>query len=107
AIAMLSKSRSRLLPELPTAQEQGIADLEAYAWESFFFPKNTPAPIVRKFRAATMATIDTPAVQDRLKEIGATVVSPERRSEAYLQKFLASEIAKWQTTIKAANVKVE
>jgi hypothetical protein len=48
--------------------------------------------------------METPAVQSRLKDIGATVVAPERRSAKYLQKFVESEIAKWAVPIKAANI---
>jgi tripartite-type tricarboxylate transporter receptor subunit TctC len=48
--------------------------------------------------------METPAVQARLKDIGATVVEPERRSPEYLQKFVESEIAKWAAPIRAANI---
>ena len=47
------------------------------------------------------------SVQTRLKEIGADMVAPERRSPDYLQKFLKGEIEKWAAAIKAANIKVE
>jgi hypothetical protein len=46
-------------------------------------------------------------VQDRLKDIGATTVSSERRSPEYLQNVVVSEIAKWGAAIKAANIKME
>src|SRR5262249_49499986 len=48
-----------------------------------------------KLHDAAVATIDNPSVQARLKEIGVTVVAPERRSREYLQKNVASEIEKW------------
>jgi hypothetical protein len=44
-------------------------------------------------------------VAERLKQLGATVVAPERRSSANLQKFDLSEIDKWAAPIKAANIK--
>jgi hypothetical protein len=43
-------------------------------------------------------------VQERLKDIGATIVAPERRSPHYLQKFVESEIQKWAGPIKASGV---
>jgi hypothetical protein len=43
-------------------------------------------------------------MQARLKQIGAEVVAPERRSQAYLQKFVESEITKWASDLKAARL---
>jgi hypothetical protein len=48
--------------------------------------------------------MSTPVVQARLKEIGADLVAPERRSPQYLSKFVVSEIDKWAGPIKAAGV---
>ena len=59
---------------------------------------------MQKLNAAAVEAMSTPAVQARLGEIGATVVAPERRSPAYLQKFVESEIAKWAAPIKAAGI---
>jgi len=107
AIAMLSKNGSPVLPKLATAHEQGLANFDAYFWDGVFLPKRTPPPIVQRLHAATVAAIDTPAVQDRLKDIGATVVSSQRRSPDYLQSFVVGEIAKWGAAIRAANIKME
>jgi tripartite-type tricarboxylate transporter receptor subunit TctC len=93
--------------KLATAHEQGLVDFDAYFWDGIFLPKRTPLPIVQKLHAATIATLDTAAVQNRLKDIGATTVSPQRRSPEYLQNFVVSEIAKWGAAIKAANIKME
>ena len=46
-IALLSHERSALMPDLPTAQEQGLSDFEATSWSGLFLPKGTPAPIVK------------------------------------------------------------
>jgi tripartite-type tricarboxylate transporter receptor subunit TctC len=104
ALAILSKDRSPILPALASAHEQGLADFDAAAWNAFFLPKGTPAAIVKKLNDATIATMQTPSVQQRLKELGATVVAPERRSPNYLQTFVAHEIEKWAVTIRAAGV---
>jgi tripartite-type tricarboxylate transporter receptor subunit TctC len=104
AMAVLSRDRSEMLPNLASAHEQGVVDFDASYWNGVFVPKGTPAPIVQKLHDAMVATIDTPAVQGRLKEIGVSVVAPERRSPEHLQKFLASEIEKWADPIKASGV---
>jgi tripartite-type tricarboxylate transporter receptor subunit TctC len=96
-----------MLPDLATAQEQGLKDFEASTWFGFFFPKRTPEAIIRRLHDATVATIDTPAVVERLKEVGAIPVAPERRSTDYLQTFVASEIAKNATPIRAAGIAID
>ena len=107
AIAILSRNRAPILPTLASAAEQGLTDFTASTWFAIFLPKGTPEPIVRSLHAAIMATMETPAVQARLKDIGADLVAPERRSPDYLQAFLKNEIAKWATAIKAANLAVD
>ena len=106
-IALLAKTRSPLLPALATAHEQGLADFEAITWNAFFLPKGTPAPIVKKLNDATIEAMNTPAVRDRMHELGVTLVAPERRSPEYLQKFVASEIEKWAGPIKAAGISMD
>ena len=106
-MAILGKNRTPILPNVPSAADQGLPDLDAAAWYAFFLPKGTPAPIVQKLREATIATIETPAVQERLKEIGADLVAPERRSTDYLTKFVVSEIERWGAPLKAAGVTAE
>ena len=106
AIATLSRERSTMLPELASAREQGI-DFEASTWFGFFFPKGTPEPIIQKLHDATVAAMDTPSVQERLKEVGAVTVAPERRSPAYLQKFVVSEIEKNAVPIKASGLAMD
>jgi tripartite-type tricarboxylate transporter receptor subunit TctC len=107
AIAIFSRYRSPALPNLGSAQEQGLSAFEVYNWDAFFLPKATPASIVQKLNEATVAAMNVPSVQDRLKTIGSTLVAPERRSPEYLRKFVASEIDKWAHVIKAAGVTMD
>ncbi len=106
-MAILAKTRTPILPNVPSTYEHGLTDLDASTWYAFFLPKGTPAPIVHKLREATIAAIETPAVQQRLKDIGAELVAPERRSTDYLAKFVASEIERWGGPLKAAGVTAE
>jgi tripartite-type tricarboxylate transporter receptor subunit TctC len=107
AIALLTTSRSPSLPGLATAQEQGLANFNADAWLAFFLPKGTPVSIIQKLQRATVMAMDTPLVQERLKEVGVAVVPPERRSPEYLQKFVVSEIEKWAAVIKTAGISAD
>lgn len=103
-LAVMTHERSPRLPNLPSADEQGFTDIEAYLWLGFFFPKGTPAAIVKKLNAAIITTMNTPAVEARLKDAGAELVAPERRSPEYLAKFVVSETKKWAPIINAAGL---
>ena len=107
AIAVLSANRSPTLPELRTVQEQGLMGFDATVWSGFFLPKGAPAAIMQKLHDATVTAMDTPAVQDRLKVLGAMVVVPERRSSEYLERFVEKEIERWAGTIKAAGISAD
>jgi tripartite-type tricarboxylate transporter receptor subunit TctC len=101
-IAYLSPRRARVLPDVATAHEQGLADFDTSSWHAIFFPRGTPEAIVQRLNAALNETLDTPAVRERLENLGATPVAPERRSPEYLAKFLQSQIEKWSGPIKAS-----
>jgi len=104
ALAILTKERSPVLPNLPTALEQGTEGVEAYTWNAIFLPKGVPADIVKKLNEAAVAAMNTPAVKDRLQALGAIIVAPDRRSPEYLGNFVKREIAKWAVPIKASGV---
>ena len=107
AIAILTKNRSPTLPNLASAQEQGVENFDTEAWYAFVLPKGTPATVVQKLHDATVVAMSAHATEERLKEFGSVLVEPERRSPEYLQKFIQSEIEKWAALINAANMTVE
>jgi tripartite-type tricarboxylate transporter receptor subunit TctC len=106
AIAILTSQRSPVLPNVPTAIEQGF-NVEAYTWNAFFLPKGTPEAIVQKLRNATVEAMKTPAVREKLESAGLVFVSDDRTTPEYLAKFVESEIAKWAVPIKAAGISVD
>jgi len=103
-IAILTKERSPVLPNLPTAREQGVDNLEAYTWSAVFLPKGTPDPIVRKLNAAIVEAAKTPSVRERLQTMGAQVAPDDQLTPEYLRRFVKSEIEKWAVPIKASGV---
>jgi tripartite-type tricarboxylate transporter receptor subunit TctC len=105
-MAIMTKERSPVLPNLPTTGEQGL-DVQAYTWSALFLPKGAPKEEVDVLNKAAVGAITTPAVQDRLKTLGATVAGPDERSPEWLGKFVASEVKKWAAPIKASGVVVE
>ena len=101
---VLTDQRSPLLPDLPTAAEQGLPGINGNYWLGLFAPVGTPEPIVAKLRQAAMSALETPDVVSRLREVGAAVVAPERRTPAYLKKYVSEEIASWAKIIKDSGV---
>jgi tripartite-type tricarboxylate transporter receptor subunit TctC len=107
AIAILTRDRSPMLPDQLSAHEQGLTGFDAANWFAVFLPKGTPEAIVQRLLAAAVATLDTPVVQQRMREIGADVTLSDRRSPEYLQRFVESEIKKWAGPIKASGISAD
>jgi tripartite-type tricarboxylate transporter receptor subunit TctC len=107
AIAMLSQTRAPVLPDLPTASEQGLAGFDAYIWNGIFVPKGTPDEIVKKLHDAAVAAMDTPAVDQRIRQMAGALVAPDRRSPKYLRQFVEDEIKKWAIPIKASGLTMD
>ena len=104
AVAVLSKVRSAVLPSVATAHEEGLANFDAGTWYGLFLPKDTPTPIVRMLQGATIKAMNSPVVEDQLREVGATLVPEERRSPEYFINFVREETAKWAIPITAAGL---
>jgi tripartite-type tricarboxylate transporter receptor subunit TctC len=102
AIALMNKTRSPALPDVPTTLEQGLPNVEAYTWNAIFLPKNTPDAIVKKLNDAALQAMHSPLVKERLEGLGAQIVSDDRAAPAYLGNFVKSEIDKWAGPIKAS-----
>jgi tripartite-type tricarboxylate transporter receptor subunit TctC len=105
ALATLATARSAVLPDLPTALEQGVADVDAEGWNGFFFPKDTPAPIIQRFNTATVEALATPAVRKRVEELGLFV--PSDLSSEFLRRLVVRELDKWGPPIKAAGISAD
>ena len=107
ALALLSRERSAMMPELATAHEQGLTDIDLPTWTAFFLPKGAPTAIVDKLNEVTHAAMDTPAIKSRMLDIGVIGIAPERRSADYLAKYVAEEVARWEGPIKAGGLQVD
>jgi tripartite-type tricarboxylate transporter receptor subunit TctC len=107
ALAIMTKERSPVLPNLATGLEQGVQGLEAYTWSAAFLPKGAPPEIVKKLNAALNETLDTPNVKDRLAGMGVMLPGPDRRSSEYMAQFVRDEIKKWEDPIKKSGAQVD
>ena len=106
-LAVLDSNRSSALPDIPTAAEEGTANLVAYTWNAIFLPKNAPEAVVKKLHDAAVDAMHTPSVRDRLISLGAEIVPDSDTTPQYLAELVKSEITKWAAPIKAAGIAVE
>jgi tripartite-type tricarboxylate transporter receptor subunit TctC len=107
AIAMLAGARTPLLPNLPTADEQGLKDFDVSAWNAILLPKSATPAQVAKLNAAMAKALDDPKLRQRLDAIGLITAAPERRSPEYLRDFINAEAKKWAAPVKASGVNLE
>lgn len=107
AIAVLTRDRSPLFPNIPSAHEQGLTDFHADFWTGLFLPQGTPEPIVQQLNQAASESLSKPAIQQRLEKIGVIPAAPDRRSSAYLKAFVMSEIKLWESVVKASGVRLD
>jgi tripartite-type tricarboxylate transporter receptor subunit TctC len=103
ALAVTMAKRVPAAPEVPTMAEAGVAGVEVNSWSAFYVPARTPAEIIRKIRADTVAVLVEPAIRANLEKGGVIVVgsTPEE-----LAGFLKSEMEKWGPIIKDAGITI-
>jgi tripartite-type tricarboxylate transporter receptor subunit TctC len=104
ALATTGPKRSPLAPELPTMIEAGVPGFEISAWYMIFAPKKTPTEILEKLNSAINEAIADP---EMVKQMAAMGVSFVGGSIGQADQFLSSEITKWGSIIKAADIKAE
>jgi tripartite-type tricarboxylate transporter receptor subunit TctC len=104
ALAVTSRARTPLAPDLPTMMEAGVPDYEVTTFNGIAAPAGTPAPIIGKLNAAINEGLLTPATKETLAKLGA-VASPGSPEE--FASFIAAELAKWKSVAQQANVKIE
>lgn len=104
ALALLSPKRSVSLPDLRTANEQGLRGFDIDGWNGFFFPNGTPDDIVKQLAEITSNMMDDPQLQKRVESLGLNVAAKERRNAEYLQTAVAADLEKWRPPLKAAGL---
>ena len=102
--AVTGAETARALPKLPVASEAGLPGFTYTVWYGLFAPKGTPKAVTDKLVSALNAALKDRSVRDRLVQLGAEPVSPERAGPQALAAHLKSEIDRWTPIIKAAGV---
>jgi tripartite-type tricarboxylate transporter receptor subunit TctC len=105
ALAIATGKRSPLLPDVPTAAEQGMPQFDCAPFYALFAPKGTPQAVLDKLAEALDNGLDEDAVRKRLGDLGATIAEKNRRGPKALAALVKSEIARLTPILQAASAK--
>lgn len=103
-IAITSKKRSPLLPNVPTFAEAGYPKVEVLNWQGLIAPKGTPKAIIDKLNAAANEALKDPQLRELMLSQGNEIGGG---SPAEFAALIKAEAAKWSAVVKTANIKPE
>jgi len=99
ALAVTTRERTPVLPDLPTVQEAGLAGYESYNWHGLFAPAGVPAPVLAKLEQAARAALGSPATLRRLQGVG---VEPRLPGAEEFGAFWDQQLAVWIPIIRSS-----
>ncbi len=104
AIAVTSKVRATVLPEVPTVAESGMPGYESTTWYGFLGPAGLPKEIVARLNSAIIAAVGAKETRERYVALGS---EPETSSPEQFAAYLRNDIASWAKVVKASGAKAE
>ncbi len=103
-LAITSKKRSPLLPNVPSFAELGYPKVEVLNWQGLIAPKGTPKAIIDKLNAAANEALKDPQLRELMLSQGNEIGGG---SPAEFASLIKAESAKWSAVVKTANIKPE
>jgi len=104
AIAVTTKSRSALMPELPTITEAGLPGFETVAWFGVLAPAGTPPEVVNRLSAEIAKIAKSPEIREKLVAMGA---EPLGSTPDEFRAVIDRDIAKWKPLAQKVGIKVD
>jgi tripartite-type tricarboxylate transporter receptor subunit TctC len=101
ALGTTGKTRSPILPDVPTIAEAGVAGFNATLWIGFMAPAGTPQPIVDKLNQEITKIASRPDIKEAWEKTGAT---PITMTQTDFKVFMDGQVAKWANVIKANHI---
>ncbi len=104
ALAVSSRERSPVLPQVPTLAEAGLPGFEAEAWWAVFAPAHLPAPVANLLRSEIERVVRSDAFREKLGNLGVTPAAAMRQS---FTDFNRAELAKWGKAVHDSGASIE
>jgi tripartite-type tricarboxylate transporter receptor subunit TctC len=104
ALAVSSKTRSPLLPNVPTLDESGVPGYEASTFTGIFAPAATPAPVADKLTAALHRALANETVRERYRSMGVDIMDMSR---AEFSAYVRADYEKWRIIARDGGIVVE
>ena len=104
ALAVSTKQRSKVAPDIPTLAESGVPDFDATAWFGLFAPAATPKDVIQRVSREVAEVVKDPVVSEKLLKLGGEPVGST--PEAF-DRFFRAEVAKWAKVVRQANIRVD
>ena len=103
-LAVSSRERSPLVPEMPTVAESGLPGFDSWTWFGVFGPAGTPQPVIDRLNAEMNRIISDAAIKERFTQLGFETTGG---TPADFSSVVQGEARKWSKVIREANVKPE
>jgi tripartite-type tricarboxylate transporter receptor subunit TctC len=104
ALAISSRSRSPLLPNVPTLDELGVKGYEASTFTGLFAPSSTPRPLVEKLGAALKKALANETVRERYRGMGVEIID---MTQSEFDGYVRADFEKWRRVAREGNIVVE
>lgn len=104
AMGLSTAQRSRLMPDIPTIQEQGVRDFDVSSFHGWATTAGTPAAIVNKLSAEAVKASKLP---DVIKSLASDNMEPVGTTAEEFRAFIAAEVPRWTKVVKDSGVKIE
>jgi tripartite-type tricarboxylate transporter receptor subunit TctC len=100
-LAITSRQRSPLLPDVPTLAEAGVHNAEVYSWQAVAAPKGLPADVKKALHEAIVKSLRDPATAKKMTDLGFEIVADTPEEFA---RFQQQELARWKKVIETAKI---
>jgi len=106
-IAVATKNRLKILPQVATFSESGLPSFELTVWHGLYAPKGTPKEVVDRLAVSLRDTLKDPVIIERYQDMSASIATPAQATPEALQNFLKADVERWKTALKAAGIQAE
>jgi tripartite-type tricarboxylate transporter receptor subunit TctC len=106
-LLVAARERGAGTPDVPSAVEAGVAEYIFQGWNAVFAPRGTPPAVVARLDQAMRAALNDPAIIRRIEQLGSIPARPEAQGPDALRSLVRSEVERWATVVRAANITAE